>query len=79
MRDGTERVAEMRERVQGLGQNIARRSSNIDRSGVEFEARQVGVWARGREREKTGERERETGEESLTGSSLHGEAGEGHK
>lgn len=45
IRGDTERMAEVRERVQGLAQNTARRSSNIDRSGVAFEARQVGVGA----------------------------------
>lgn len=62
-RNGTEGMAEVRERCKGLEQNTAaRRSSNIDRSGVEFEARQVSVSrVRGREREGKRKREQENG------------------
>lgn len=63
-RNGTEGMVEVRERgCKGLEQSTAaRRSSNIDRSGVEFEARQVSVSrVRGREREGKRKREQENG------------------
>lgn len=61
--NGTEGKAKVRER--GLEQSTAaRRSSNIDRSGVEFEARQVSVFQCGGENERKREREnRRTGRE----------------